>query len=210
MLRRMSSRGLLAAGLMGFAIVATLSGVRILIRFDQTPGARSVAPPHWPIASAIQRHPDHGKLLVFVHPFCPCSTATLAELARILTRQSARAPQLEATILFVRPKGATGWQPGHLWDTARELPGAHVMWDEDGQEAQRFGARTSGEVFLYDSRGDLLFHGGITGSRGHAGDNYAADQSILALNSGRPARSAHLVFGCALPLSTSALAEVRQ
>ena len=46
-----------------------------------------------------------------------------------------------------------------------------MLRDDDGAEARRFGAETSGQTLLYDARGALAFSGGITGARGHAGDN---------------------------------------
>jgi hypothetical protein len=49
-------------------------------------------------------------------------------------------------------------------------------------------------TLLFASNGNLLFNGGITGSRGHAGDN-----AIISLvNNQEPARTRTLVFGCAL------------
>src|SRR5439155_986024 len=46
-----------------------------------------------------------------------------------------------------------------------------VHCDEAGREAQLFHAETSGDTVLYDAKGNLLFHGGMTISRGHSGDN---------------------------------------
>ena len=192
-----AQRNLLLIALMGSSAVATLYGLRALIGFDQTPGVRTEAPVRWPVPSAIQRASDSPTLLVFAHPFCGCTAATLGELARISARRSAKSPQPAITILFARPKGS-GWRTSPLWDNARRLAGANIIWDEEGREASRFGVRTSGEVLLYDRHGDLLFHGGVTGSRGHAGDNDGADRLMAALDSGQPAKTAHLVFGCAL------------
>ncbi len=64
-----------------------------------------------------------------------------------------------------------------------------MLRDDDGAEAKRFGAETSGQTLLYDERGTLAFSGGITGSRGHAGDN-AGRASLLALINRRAGRSA--------------------
>jgi len=65
-------------------------------------------------------------------------------------------------------------------------------------EAKRFGAETSGQTLLYDERGTLAFSGGITGSRGHAGDN-AGRASLLALiNRSDADRRGSSVFGCPL------------
>ena len=63
---------------------------------------------------------------------------------------------------------------------------------------QRFGAETSGYVLLYDTHGKLLFKGGITGSRGHAGDN-AGESAIVALLEGeKPVLTRTKVYGCSL------------
>jgi hypothetical protein len=79
------------------------------------------------------------------------------------------------------------------------MAGVSAAWDPDGREARVFGAQTSGVVFLYDTHGELLFEGGITGSRGHAGENFGADRLAAALRSGRPgAGTPSPVFGCSL------------
>jgi hypothetical protein len=53
-------------------------------------------------------------------------------------------------------------------------------------------------VVLYSPNGELLFSGGITGSRGHAGQNPGED-AVIALVNGRslPLTHAH-VYGCDL------------
>jgi hypothetical protein len=91
-----------------------------------------------------------------------------------------------------------GWEKTELWNKAAALPETVIVADEDGREAERFGAVTSGQTFLYDASGALLFSGGITGSRGHAGNN-AGRASIVALLNRAPAVSASTnVFGCSL------------
>jgi len=73
-----------------------------------------------------------------------------------------------------------------------------VMRDDDGVEAARFGAATSGQVILYDRDGGLLFTGGITASRGHAGDNDGRNAIVSLLGRGRETRHSSPVFGCSL------------
>ena len=69
----------------------------------------------------------------------------------------------------------------------------------EGREAARFGAATSGQTFLYDARGGLLFSGGITGARAHAGDNAGRSAVVTLLNgTGGPAAPRTSVFGCPL------------
>ena len=72
------------------------------------------------------------------------------------------------------------------------------MDDLDGVEAQRFGAATSGQAFLYNQAGALLFKGGITASRGHSGDNLGRDAVVDLVTSGVASVSAAPVFGCSL------------
>jgi hypothetical protein len=121
----------------------------------------------------------------------------MAELAQLAARRKPGTPAPAITVLFYRPR-KSGWAANGLWREAQGLEGAHAVWDEDGREARRFGARTSGYTLLYGTGGELLFGGGVTGSRGHQGDNDGLDQLVAALDSGRPAPVPGRVFGCAL------------
>jgi hypothetical protein len=73
-----------------------------------------------------------------------------------------------------------------------------VVVDPEGLEAGRFGAETSGHTLLYGTDGRLLFSGGLTASRGHAGENVGESAIIALVNHQTPLRSQTLVFGCAL------------
>ena len=59
--------------------------------------------------------------------------------------------------------------------------------DISGDEARRFGAATSGEALLYSPSGKLLFHGGITPSRGHEGGSVGRDALVRCVLDGTPA-----------------------
>jgi hypothetical protein len=189
---------ILMAGILCCSAVCTLAGTAALFRFDQTAGAVSAVPVRWPASSDMQRPTRGGTLLVFVHPYCSCSVATLHEIALLSANGNSRSGHPATTVLFYRPKNSK-WVPGSLWNKVeREIPGAHEVWDEGGGEARRFGARTSGYTILYDAKGDLLFKGGVTGSRGHEGANLGMDQLRASIDTGRAAPRASLVFGCAL------------
>jgi hypothetical protein len=71
-----------------------------------------------------------------------------------------------------------------------------VLSDPEGREAQRFGAATSGHTFIYDKNGKLLFSGGLTGSRGHEGDNIGRRTAIDCLTSTQTKQNKTSVFGC--------------
>jgi hypothetical protein len=120
----------------------------------------------------------------------------VAELARVV----ARAPHgLRVYVLAVVPEGATdGWEKTPLLGQASEIPGARVITDRGGLEATRFGAQTSGQTSLYAADGHLIFRGGITGARGHEGDNAGEDAIVAAAAGDRPALGESPVFGCSL------------
>jgi hypothetical protein len=106
--------------------------------------------------------------------------------------------RVAAYVLFVKPEGsADDWEQTDLWQSAASIPGVHVLVD-DGAEALRFHAVTSGQTALYDVAGRLLFSGGITASRGHSGDNAGRSAIVSLLNSGEAEQTETAVFGCSL------------
>jgi hypothetical protein len=115
--------------------------------------------------------------------------------------------RITAYVLFVKPSGsADDWEKTDLWQSAANIPGVSVVVD-DGAEALRFHAVTSGQTALYDVEGRLLFSGGITGSRGHSGDNAGRSAIVSLLNTGEAERTETSVFGCPLYGSHSACLE---
>jgi hypothetical protein len=73
-----------------------------------------------------------------------------------------------------------------------------VIEDREGADARLFGAFTSGQTFLYNPGGRLLFNGGITASRGHSGDNIGRDGIVALLHGGTFAQNVTPAFGCSL------------
>ncbi len=173
--------------------IAVGAGVGRIWKYKNTPGAATAAPATWP-GSALISPPGQTTLVMFVHPRCPCSRASLTELSQIMEREQGRTA---AWVMFLRPVGTTeNWERTPTWKAAQGLPGVAVLTDATGAEAARFGVSTSGHVVLYDAKGHLLFSGGITGSRGHVGDN-SGQQSVVSLLEGRPAeQTGHPVYGC--------------
>jgi hypothetical protein len=132
----------------------------------------------WPDPSGLERDPSGPTLVLMAHPLCTCTSDSLAELADILARARTRP---KTYVVFLRPAAvADGWEQTYLWRLAESLPDVTVLTDRDGGIAQRFGAATSGQTFLYDAGGILLFAGGIAGSRAHPGDGDGPD-AVLEL-----------------------------
>ena len=148
----------------------------------------------------MARSSERATLLLFAHPRCACTRASLAELARIMARFHDR---LEARVVFWLPRGAPeGWDSGDLWTSAARIPGVLVVRDVEGREASRFAAGTSGEAILYDREGRLLFAGGITPARAHEGNSFGQERIAALLTTGAADRADAPVFGCALDEGT--------
>lgn len=171
-------------------------GLWVLLGYENTPGKAAEAPHHWPADSKIQPARDHPTLVILAHPHCPCTRATIGELAAIMAHSQGR---LTAYVLFVKPAGfPDDWDKSDLWQSAGSIPGVSVVIDDEGAEAVRFHAATSGQSLLYDAGGSLLFSGGITASRGHYGDNAGQSAIVSFVNSGAAERTESVVFGCPL------------
>lgn len=171
-----------------------VSGSAALWRYKQTPSADLLAPVDWPVQSKLARATELPTLLLFLHPRCACSHASVEELSRLMTRAQGL---VRAHVVFFRPDGSTpSWSRGALWSEAAAIPGVALSEDEGAIEARRFHGETSGHAVLYDAHGHRIFDGGITAARGHAGDS-AGSGALLALLQGQSAKHWHTpIFGC--------------
>jgi len=168
-----------------------------LWEYSQAPGDPGNPIQSWPASSRLPRAGDRWTLVMAVHPHCPCSSASIGELATLMAR---RGTYLHAFVLFVQPQGFTeSWTKSGLWRSAAAIPGVTPIVDEDGSEARLFGAATSGQTLVYDHAGHLSFAGGITAARGHWGDNAGVSAIQVLLKDGGLHGAAHTpVYGCAL------------
>jgi hypothetical protein len=171
-------------------------GLSHLLRYSATPGAQSDPPGTRPELAGWSPPAGVHTLVLAIHPHCPCSRATLGELDAIMARCRGH---LAARVLFVRPAGFDeSWVRTDLWRHACRIPGASVAIDDRGREALSLGARTSGQVVLYDPAGRLVYRGGITGARGHQGSNAGRTAVIAAIEGGPNALDHAPVYGCPL------------
>jgi hypothetical protein len=177
-------------------LVMVLGVMVALLRYSASSGAAGAVPHRWPAGSRISFDTGRPNLVLFAHPRCPCTRATLGELEVLMARCQGK---FGVQVWFIRPADAPeDWADTALWRKASSIPGVVVRRDEDMAEARRFGAETSGQTLLYDRDGELLFQGGITVARGHSGDN-AGRGALEALVEQRFAREVRTpVFGCPL------------
>jgi hypothetical protein len=178
-------------------VAASVSGLGALQAYKSRPGSRGQTPAVFTERESGFESQGRPRLLMFLHPRCPCSKASLGELAEIVARHPDKAT---VDVVFVYPEGADDeWRKTALREQAAAIPDVHLI-DDDGTLAHRLGAETSGYVVLYDADGKLLFSGGITRSRGHEGDN-SGRQAIGALLTGNADAAVGAktpVYGCPL------------
>lgn len=175
-----------------------------LTAYKGTPGPTGNAPTSWPSKSALPRPVGRPTLVLFAHPRCPCTSASLHELKTALETSGWGGNTIVA---MTRPTGVgREWLDTRHHHSARAIPGVLLLDDLAGSEGRRFGAMTSGHVVLYDEAGVLRFSGGITPLRGHEGDN-AGRQLLVARLRERTATALALnpVFGCELEDAPGAL-----
>jgi hypothetical protein len=148
----------------------------------------------------LPRQAGYSQLVVFIHPLCPCSNATLAELERMLAPGStAHAASFQIIVAIVTPRQADAeWTDSSLVERFRNLHGAQVVFDAGGEEAERFGAVTSGTILYFDAAGQRRYSGGITQSRGHEGDNPGQLAVARLLSGNEPTGESLPPFGCRL------------
>ncbi len=177
-------------------VLAVATGLVVLWDYDAGPAPAGHPPARWPAASRLAQVSSRATLVMTAHPHCPCTRASIGELDALMTQT---AGLVDTYVLFYKPKGVPeGWDRTDLWTRAASIPGVRVVQDDAGVEAERFGALASGQVMLYSASGDRLFSGGITASRGHAGDNAGRDAIVAHLRHQPSARALTPVFGCAL------------
>ncbi|MBI3541784.1 MAG: RedB protein, partial [Deltaproteobacteria bacterium] len=119
-----------------------MAGLKTLGDYANTPGPSVRAPASWPSRAALAPDRD-GKptLVLFLHPKCPCSAASVGELDELLARIGGARATVHA--VFVQPKGWSDAEVrGRLWKQVGAIPGVQRTIDPEGREARRFGALT--------------------------------------------------------------------
>lgn len=177
-------------------LISATGGTLVLVDYSTAPAFPLAAADHWPEAAGFQPDPQRLTLIMFLHPRCPCTRASIRELARTLS-VSGRDPRVLAVVYC--PDGAPSeWAHTDLWSGMRQLVSQPPLIDRGGRVTRQFGARISGEVMLYSPRGRLRFQGGITSGRGHEGGN-PGSVALQRLLDGETLPSTRLpAFGCAI------------
>ena len=160
-------------------ILGVVTGLVVISNYESRPGENPGQSNLWPSTAAFTYSTEKPTVVMFVHPHCPCTRASLAEIARVhaVCRESVEFK----FVMF--DAGTDEWRKSDLVETALSISENNHVWDFDGQEARRFKVKTSGHVLLYDAQGQLLFSGGVTSSRGHEGSNLGQTELIAKIKS---------------------------
>lgn len=178
--------------------LAILAGFTWMVDYSVRPGRAAEVPLDWPADSLIEPCAGEATVLMFIHPRCTCSRASIAELGRVMENS----PPPACYQIIVSHAADFDWEASELHDRVAALPDVHVILDETGDETRRFGAYTSGFTLAYDAQRRLVFQGGITSARGHYGPNLASESLATALAEGHRT-SPMPVFGCPTVTTTS-------
>src|SRR4051812_25961113 len=104
-----------AAAMLWAAMV--VGGIGWMWSYESASTTQGPTPRTWPADSRANISSTSDNLLLFLHPRCPCSRATLGELARLMAGANGR---LTCQVFFVVPQGenAQAAANGALWDAA--------------------------------------------------------------------------------------------
>lgn len=138
-------------------------------KYKFTAGGQVEAPDRFPSSLKNQwLDASVPTLLLFAHPKCTCTQATLVELRKL---KSTLGDKISVKIFISYDQRDFSPEHAKVEAQARGIASVEVTNDIDRVVAKEFGALTSGQTMLYAPEGNLLFQGGITESRGHEGDN---------------------------------------
>jgi hypothetical protein len=163
----------------------------------------------WPSDSSLEQSPDRCTLVMFAHPRCPCTLASLDSLARVMG-----VADCKAVVVFWQPDSdsqpveSSSWRNSPSIKLAEKMQDVSIYFDRSGAEFKKFGVNTSGHCMAFSKGGVQLFTGGLTSSRGHVGPSAASDSLIQSIQSVKPTKPSP-VYGCTIRQSSCHQATIR-
>lgn len=171
----MRQRSLVLSLLLSLWVGGAILGLDRQARFDTSPCPTAENPPViWP-KNELAPQAGQSTLVMLAVAGCPCTRASIEELDALLSRQRGR---LRAHVLL-----GPGEQEASASTLAccQAIPGVQTHPDPQGRLARQFGMLSSGQVLIYNPSGRLIYAGGLTGQRGHVGENDALVSAREAL-----------------------------
>jgi hypothetical protein len=174
-------------------VLAVGFGLLKLQNYSTLPALGAAPPTRWPASTKLVRRPGRLTVVMLAHPQCPCTRASIGELAIAAAQTGGR---LDINVVFLESPAFE--LESDLWRSAAAIPNITLIADPGGAEIANFGVRASGHTLVYDTGGRLVFSGGIVSARGHAGDNRGREAIVELARYGRSNVTTSPVFGCAL------------
>lgn len=198
---------ILALSIIGFWVIGTGFFIKSKIDFSFTPGKSSQFKSDFPMQSTLSVIPSKYNLYVFIHPKCGCSVATLDNLKSLAHKQSYLSDLMQIHVILYDPsESPKDWLDSQtvkdIQSWASQYP-VIVKHDKSLQEFKLFDAQTSGQSFLFDQNRRLVFSGGLTEERGHAGPSSSVNYILSVLSNKQSSTNQRLpaafttdTFGC--------------
>lgn len=171
-------------------------GHLVLYEYELTPSPLANSKRVFPQSSDVQLAHGRQNIVMFLHPSCPCSEASVDEFHELM--RAGEKDSVGTVVFYMPPEKEPEWSLAPIVQRVKRIRNVTIEYDTDGSRAETFGVTTSGHVLIYDGRGILQFTGGITGSRGHTGDNHYFDLAKQCILARRAKYTTTPVFGCAL------------
>src|SRR6202140_3019570 len=86
-------------------LFAICFGSVALLRYENRPSEANVALRMWPAQSKLPLNENLPTLILFAHPKCPCTRATLGELSLLIARCSKKVATI---VIFTKPADVDG------------------------------------------------------------------------------------------------------
>ena len=180
--------------------ILLVAGTISLAAYSNRPGIDGATISNWPDETDMVLRDDSLTLVLFLHPKCPCSVATVRELERTLG-SNFKSVDLQIG-LYCPPSKPDDWTETSLKKLAERIAPGATFVDRSAEEADRFGVSTSGHLLAFSTSGKCLFSGGVTGSRGHEGENRGSLELRKITHGEQRPFFKQPVFGCPLLGST--------
>lgn len=179
----------------GVWLVAVCFSIAWFSKYESTAGAIGPQNRAWPASTTLPRNLNGPTIVLFLHPKCPCSTASIRQLFEFTDGVKDAA----IVTVLVLPTGTDeSFAQGPVIDLLEREYQHRPIVDREGKEAELFGAQTSGQAYAYGLEARLLFCGGLTPARGQTGYTPSLHKLRTALQHRDSGPTSCPVFGCPL------------
>ena len=160
-------------------LIGVAAGLKVMLDTSLPVAAAASVGSSWPAGTHLVRSQGMQSLVMFANPREACSRDDVDGLAQWMAHQSVH---VNAQLVWVAVAGShsAAGEGSALWHRAANIPGVALALDEGAVEASHFGAHTSGQTWLYDGDGRLLFAGPVS----------ALPDNVETLRSGQPVTAA--------------------